>query len=587
MRFIKEEEFFNTKHLSVFYLTFVIILSLSAFFYVNGYSSKYSEKITGKVTCALDIGNCSLEEPSPPPPSPSNSKYKPSDKEINNSDSQVSQILLASQYAQRIFGRAISYSSNITAITATTNINEINFGSSTCSTEQNKLNCNQNALIIVSNQLSSVVNLIESARNKSSYLISRYPRDQHLLENRLKIEKVSDLVSNLLYLTNTQLSLVENILIEKAREKAKNRILVEEEKEETLEYYAEQNPLIPPTPFEKPKDSWVIGTPVVINSPSECNAPVQDIIYNEVKRGVSCINSQGQASSNPIPPILPYIPNLGNLQITPSQNIPNYPIFGSSSSTPIIFLIDDPNPLNTINDHEAFTISNGKQGVQIGFLLAPTHVDLENKINAFINNFFFDKTESKISKVSAIELEDYKKYSRPVPWFLWIILASLITSFLFLEILKSFKEKSLFVKCEKSLIVKDFNSAIRYYNLILESYEYLDNEMKYSFKQRILKLSSLLNRTLKNSTIPYEINYSAGLPKIVLKNNGKESEGHLSHEARIKKIIEDTTKEIGKNRKLAIARLPLITKMYNQLENSSKKRLAQIYENFIYKLRKN
>ncbi|MSS74210.1 hypothetical protein EXS72_01050 [Candidatus Pacearchaeota archaeon] len=582
MSFIKEEEFFNTKHLSVFYLTFVIILSLSAFFYVNEYSSKYSEKITGRIICAEDLG-CLPEEP----PKSSSDNSHPTRDEIRISDIQLNEGLNALQYAQNAFNRVISPSSNSVIITKDTTIKEINFDSFTCSTNQNQLSCNQEELFIVNNQLFSIINLIESAHNKSIYFLSKYPGDPYLLANKLKIENALDLVSNLLSLTNAQLSLGGNQIIERAKKKAKNEILVEEEKEETLEYYAEQNLLIPPTPFEKPKYSWVIGTSVVINSHSECNAPVQDIIYNEVKRGVSCINSQGQASSNPIPPILPYISNLGNLRITPSQNIPNYPSFGSSSSAPMIFLIDNPNPLNTLYDHEAFTISKGKQGVQIGFLLAPTHVDLENKINAFINNFFFDKTESKISKVSATELKDYKKYSRPVPWFLWIILASLITSFLFLEILKSFKEKSLFVKCEKSLIVKDFNSAIRYYNLILESYEYLDNEMKYSFKQRILKLSSLLNRNLKNSTIPYEINYSTGLPKIVLKNNGKESEGYLSHEARIKKIIEDTTKEIGKNRKLAIARLPLITKMYNQLENSSKKRLAQIYENFIYKLRKN
>ncbi len=634
MVFVKKVDF-SRSHFSIYYFTFVLILVLfSAFYFFESKPSTtgfatfdesqcnsqicpyYSPDSAGYNRCILDFGpayqplcqycllvyRCTNYPPDKPgggssggQSSTSSNEPKPTNLEIETSKSSVLQSTSASEYAGDIVKNYLPSSGGSVA--------ENSFVSPVCSDSSNAIECTKELLVLADKKVNTAENLIKLNLGESNALLQKYPGDSQIIKDNLAISKELVVVQEKYSQIKLYDSLVTNIIIQNAKDSANKEIMNEKQKQQVLDYYNNLLPKIPKISENiQPKD-YLVSKPIQLpkNKAEGCKSPVQDMIYNSVKSGFYGLDYNGKACVKTAPPVKPYLPpknkgNGGNSGVGNGNNNPSSTLTGSPGNSGShgnggnnalgVFLIDDHEHLGSINNHEAFLISRDSNNlIKIGFLLAPSRIDLEKKIADFTRELFFGESTSSsegILGTSSASKESFKEYSRPVPWIIWVILLFVTVPFLILGKIISIDEKYLVSQGKNYLIKNDFTSAVKNYNKIIDNYDSFDIDDE-SFLILLSNYKNVLVKFLEEKSIPYYIQ-SSEVPKIYLTDKTSYYT-HLSNEARVAKIIEDTKKEIKNNKRLAVNRLPIIADLYSKLDFSAKKRLAEKYEDLVYSLR--
>ncbi len=445
----------------------------------------------------------------------------PSLSEISSSKSYVSVTNYSVIYAQNIFqiiSRVIPElsSSFVTSSSASPTHNIPDTSSSTTAQSScSALSCQQNMIILVQQKLMAVEFSVKSQLKASQVFMDKYEDDPTIKHDYDFIQTALSQIQQINSHVNSQLSIVTNQLVNLAQEKTKTLDMEEQKDEEVKEYYSDYTQNAPPV-NEDISDG--------------CKIPLNYMIFKEVlpsgksiKDGELCDFQNSAVSPVPLPfPIRPVkpIPNLSGSQNLPSSGtISSILVNGNSPVQVSAFLLNDPETWGTGDVHEAITIVENPDGLDIVFLSAPSHSALKEKIDEFVQNLLFDTSDSEseenlgFTSKTFSQIETYKKN---VPYFLWIIL---ITLFITLFILG-----------------------------------------KLIFSQN--KIDQNLN----------------GKQNVSFKNNFNFGGHHLS----VEKMIRDALKEYPKNKKIITARLSVISEAYKNLSESYKKKLAPLYEELVY-----
>lgn len=185
------------------------------------------------------------------------------------------------------------------------------------------------------------------------------------------------------------------------------------------------------------------------------------------------------------------------------------------------------------NDVGVVFFKDPNEQLSIKFFDSPNSYEVEQEISEFINHLFFNESDSPVSVLPEIPLQQveevidkHKKY----PITLWVILSIMLLSFLifgrYLD-LSSYNFKSNSLDTEKS------NKPI------LEEYD-------------------------KINKIGYDVS---------------------DNFSRVEKMIRDTLVEAKTSPKFAFARMPIIADSYKLLDSKSREKLAPLYESLVYSLR--
>ncbi len=612
---LRDDGHINFKHVYLFYFAFVLILSASAFFYFTestpstiGFVISQAEcnvqicpyfafNNAGYNKCVLELGQSRAEdcnfclmvygcagyvsptyvgdEPTAGttglPLPPTSIGGGPTQMEIEISKSYFSQTASASEYAKNIVERVL-YPKTTSGLSAfTSSLGNPSFISPLCYSSSEALKCTKENLILTNKKLDAVEDLIELNIKESNYLLEKYPGQAQIVRDNSEMIKLAIGFENIASQLNSQLSLVVNIALEKQREEAQQQILTEKNKGEILDYYQDISGQIP-----KNKDD-------------DCSVPLQIMIYEGIKGGVSSINSEGKECFDEPLPVDPYITQEAIVSSSSGNNLaPSQSSSGNSGSSIVSVFLIAGHGLSDSNNYEALIISKGVDNFpRIGFLLAPTHIDLEKKIADLTRNLFFGSSDALSDmtprKSSSAHVSDSGIYSKQIPWFLWITFGILLISFLVLGSLVSIDKKYLISQGKKDLLKKDFASAVKNYNSLLYIYNSFDDEDR-SLKNSILEYKHALLKSLKEASVKYTFRGSLELPEILLQSDGFS---HLGHEGRVSKLIDDAIRDAKVNRNIATGRLPIIAELYSKLDTSSQKKLAHKYESLVFSLRQN
>ncbi len=379
----------------------------------------------------------------------------------------------------------------------------------------NTLSCQQQAqhILLLSRQ---EVALAESAMyshfQNVQVLLDKYNKNELILKDYVEIDLAIRETQQIKSQINSQLFNVTNQLLDDLQTVIIKQTITEKEDKDVKDYYVKYEKYTPP-----------------LNEDRDCKIPVDYIAFkvdgvlssgNLIGNG-NCKNKTAHVSPFPLDTLTSPINNP-----LVQSNLPTF-FSGSSSTNSInIFLLGEPSNWGN-GSQEAIVISKDTNGVfDIGFLLAPSHSVLKEKIEKFAQNLLFGSSDSESEENLGFILQtspENEIYSKEIPYFLWIVLVVLVVIFFLL-------------------------------NRVIMKYNYMGNNS---------------NKSLINSDAHFKNNLNFG-----------------GHRLSVEKMIKDALKEHPRNKKIALVRLSVISKAYKDLDKSSKEKLAQLYEELIYSIKK-
>ncbi len=602
---LRVERFLTKDHLFNYYFVFVLIVFLASFVYFldfvpitgfqldeGGGGNSELPYTCNNAICESSAGENYINCPTDcPAPQTGSSNPDPPKNIILQSQAHATVSESTASYSEQISKDFIkptdsgtSTSSSGTSSTGSSSSSTSSYSGSTqtTTTTTSKDICpSQMSIEDCYKELDRINNLINSAyySTKDHYdsilpVLNKYSSSSELDNNFQRIKSSLDKIQLIRQELLQKASIVKNELIIDAKETAQkklNFINQQNSNNQRISVYYQTHKSDIPQLNAKP----------TLSQSTNCLVPIQGLIFAKAISSTG-ITSLGESCSLPSPPLMP-LPPLTN---PASQSLPsNTPLSDRISST--AFYVGEVDEWGNSEVHEAIAFAKNDKGVlNIGFLLAPSHSALEQKITQFTRNLLFGQSsiyaDSLTGAYSPSNIEPYSNYSRPVPWFLWLALIFLALPFILLSSFILFDQSYLISKGNKYILRGEFASAVKVYDYLVSIYDSLDSKESEPLKQKIIQYKIALIRALDDSSVNYRIIESSDFPKIELSSKALS---FMSHESRVEKLINDTMKEIPKNKNLALKRMEIITSSYNNLDSVSKKRLAPKYESLVYSLR--
>jgi hypothetical protein len=262
--------------------------------------------------------------------------------------------------------------------------------------------------------------------------------------------------------------------------------------------------------------------------------------------------------------------------VIPQSNLEPIVSLGSNGQLlPPSFAAFYVNPSSSISEDsnfEAIAVVPGPQGLQLGFFLAPSHTAIESEIASFIENLIFGK--------SSISEDNSDVLVRPnqLPWTLYLILIGLFIEFLFFDLIFLSSAERIINRGNSALDDKNYPVALDSYHKLTKLYP----DMDFFLKEQTFDYFTNLKTQISFSGFKAEIK----LPnELFVGDKSPNIENQMTHKERVKIMIYDALRKCINNRKIALARLPLISEAYKNLDKKSRESLAPIYEKLVYTLK--
>ena len=216
--------------------------------------------------------------------------------------------------------------------------------------------------------------------------------------------------------------------------------------------------------------------------------------------------------------------------------------------------------------------------VTFNFFTSPSYNDLEDKISKFINGVLYGEKnvgENYLTGLSISQVEEIVESQSKIPWLLWAILGLMLFSFLFFERLYIPNSNNLIYLGKKALNKKDYFTAVKNYNLLVQ------NRLKdFNSRKEITDYFELLCAEIGKNNLHLDFSDKNKLP--LIKYN-KIIE--YSSKASVEKMIHQAIQDLNKNYEYSKKMIPLIIEEYKKLDKGDKKEITPLYEELIYKFR--
>jgi hypothetical protein len=161
---------------------------------------------------------------------------------------------------------------------------------------------------------------------------------------------------------------------------------------------------------------------------------------------------------------------------------------------------------------------------------------------------------------------------------LYLILIGLFIEFLFFDLIFLSSAERIINRGNSALDDKNYPVALDSYHKLTKLYP----DMDFFLKEQTFDYFTNLKTQISFSGFKAEIK----LPnELFVGDKSPNIENQMTHKERVKIMIYDALRKCINNRKIALARLPLISEAYKNLDKKSRESLAPIYEKLVYTLK--